>query len=143
MLLGVVLMGAAPPVRAQFAVIDVASLAQLIGQARTLLQQLNAARAQIVQAQTLYQSMTGTRGMQQLVNTATFNYLPFNWGLLSAAEQGGGGAYANLAAAIGNAELGNTVLSPAQFAAYRPTSSRASANSVRRWRCARGLLSKL
>ena len=47
--------------RAQFAVIDAASLAQLISQARTLAEQLASARAQLAQAQAQYQAMVGNR----------------------------------------------------------------------------------
>ncbi len=53
---------------AQFAVIDSASLAQLVQQAQTLAQQLQMARAQLAQAQSLYQSMTGSRDMQRLLS---------------------------------------------------------------------------
>lgn len=120
MILAPALVCAASPARAQFAVIDVASLTQLIGEARTLLQQLSAARTQIAQAQTLYRSMTGPRGMQQLLNVATLNYLPTNWGELSAVQQGNGGVYADLAAAIRNAEIANAVLSPAQISTLSP-----------------------
>jgi hypothetical protein len=56
---------AAPSAQAQMAVIDVASITQLIQQAQTLTQQLEAARRQIAQAQALYQSTTGNRGMQR------------------------------------------------------------------------------
>jgi type IV secretion system protein VirB5 len=117
--LSLVLLGSmfmwAPPARAQFAVIDIASLTQLIEQASTLLQQLNAARTQIAQAQSLFRSMTGPRGMQQLLNTASLNYLPTDLDQLSAAELGRGGGYVNLAAAISNAEMANAVMSPAQL----------------------------
>lgn len=114
------LMCLAAPARAQFAVIDVASLTQLIGQARTLLQQLAAVRTQITQAQSLYRSMTGARGMQQLLDTSTLNYLPTNWSQLSAAERGSGGPYANLATAVTNAESSNAVLSAAQLSSLTP-----------------------
>lgn len=117
-LVAMVLMCAVRPGQAQFAVIDVASLGQLIGQAQTLLQQLDAVRTQIAQAQTLFRSMTGTRGMQQLLNVGSLNYLPTNLGQLNAAEQGNGGLYPRLAASIGNAEIANAVLSPAQLTRF-------------------------
>ena len=56
-----------PPAHAQFAVIDVASLTQLVSQVQTLEQQLATARGQLTQAQASYQSMTGSRGMEQLL----------------------------------------------------------------------------
>jgi len=57
----------AVPARAQFAVIDAASVTQLIGQARTLAQELVTARAQLASAEQLYTSMSGSRGMQRLL----------------------------------------------------------------------------
>ena len=84
------------PARAQFAVIDVASVAQLIQQAQTLASQLEQARGQVAQAQTLYQSLTGDRGMQLLLSGTVRNYLPANWAQLSAAMQGNGSGYGAL-----------------------------------------------
>ena len=136
MLVALVFTCAAPPVRAQFAVIDVASVAQLISQAQTLLQQLDAVRTQINQAQTLFQSMTGPRGMQQLVNTETLNYLPTSLAELTSVEQGNPGAYANLAAAIDNAMAANAVLSPAQLSSLSP----AEQSSINKERMAVALL---
>ncbi len=106
-----------PVAHAQLAVIDVASLTQLLAQAQTLMQQLQAARTQIAQAQTLYQSMTGSRGMQQLLNNVPLNYLPVNWMQLSGVAQGNAGAYPALAAGVSNALAGNAVLTPAQLTA--------------------------
>src|SRR5665213_1771771 len=105
---------AMPAAQAQFAVIDVASVAQLIQQAQTLAQQLVAARAQLAQAQSLYQSMTGPRGMQRLLDGVVPNYLPTQWSDLTAAMQGRG-AYAALGADVSGAVAANAVLSPAQL----------------------------
>src|SRR5579862_5912772 len=52
----------APMAHAQFAVIDVASVGQLLQQAATLARQLQQAEAQVQQARSLYQSLTGPRG---------------------------------------------------------------------------------
>jgi len=108
---------AGPRAQAQFAVIDIASVTQLIQQAQTLTQQLQAARAQLGQAQALYQSMSGPRGMEQLLAGITRNYLPTDWSQLSAARQGGGAAYSALAADVNNAVTANAVLSSQQLAA--------------------------
>jgi type IV secretion system protein VirB5 len=106
-----------PPVaHAQLAVIDVASLSQLLAQAQTLMQQLQAARTRIIQAETLYQSMTGKRGMQQLLNNAALNYLPVSWMQLNGVMQGNAGAYPALAAGVSGAIASNAVLTPAQLA---------------------------
>src|SRR6266478_636357 len=84
----VVLLAAAPAAQAQFAVIDVASLAQLMSQVRTLEQQVATARNQLTQAQTEFQSITGARSMEQLLNGTVRNYLPQNWATLQSAVQG-------------------------------------------------------
>ena len=63
----VLLCAAAPAAHAQFAVIDVASLTQLVSEVQTLEQQLATARAQLSQAQAQFQAMTGDRGMEQLL----------------------------------------------------------------------------
>ena len=107
---------AAPSARAQFAVIDVASVRQLVQQVQTLAQQLEAARAQLAQAQLLYQSTTGNRGMGQLLSGVTRNYLPTDWAQLSAAMQGAGGAPGTLGSNIRAATAANAVLSARQLA---------------------------
>jgi type IV secretion system protein VirB5 len=118
---GIVALCATHEARAQFAVIDVASVTQLIAQAQTLAQQLQALRSQITQAQQLYQSMTGSRGMQQLLNTSQLNYLPTDWSQLIGAMQGSGGVYGSLTADIASAITGNAVLSAAQVASLSPS----------------------
>jgi type IV secretion system protein VirB5 len=107
----------APVARAQFAVIDVASVAQLLEQAQTLGQQLESARAQLTQAQAQYQAMTGTRGMQSLLNDTVRNYLPVNSAQVSSVLQGGSGSSPALAAAFQSNLSGNAVLSNSQLAA--------------------------
>lgn len=103
--------------RAQFAVIDVASVAQLVQQAQTLAQQLEAARAQLAQAQAQYQSITGNRGMQSLLNGTVRNYLPSQWSQLDGVLQGSSGSYGTLSAEF-QTDLGaNSVLSSQQLAA--------------------------
>jgi type IV secretion system protein VirB5 len=114
------LMFAAPAARAQLAVFDVASVTQLIQQARTLAQQLEAARQQLAQAQALYQSTTGGRGMQQLLSGITRNYLPTNWPQISAAMQGVNGTSGALALDISATVAANAVLSAPQVAALAP-----------------------
>jgi type IV secretion system protein VirB5 len=106
--------------QAQLAVFDVASVTQLIQQARTLAQQLEAARQQLAQAQTLYQSTTGGRGMQLLLSGVTRNYLPTGWPQLSAAVQGVNGGSSALALDISTAISANAVLSAPQIAALPP-----------------------
>jgi type IV secretion system protein VirB5 len=124
-----ILLLAAPPVRAQFAVIDIASVTQLIQQAQTLARQLEQAEQQVAQAQALYQSMTGPRGMQLLLNGTVRNYLPANWQQLSAAMQAGG-SYGALGADIRAAIGSNAVLSPSQLAAL-PLSTQTQITTAR------------
>jgi type IV secretion system protein VirB5 len=67
---------AAPTARAQWAVIDAPAIVQLIQQVQTMEQQLETARSQLAQAQQALQTMTGNRGMQQLLSGTVRNYLP-------------------------------------------------------------------
>jgi type IV secretion system protein VirB5 len=109
-----------PSAQAQFAVLDIASVTQLIQQAQTLAQQLEQAQRQVAQAQALYQSLTGPRGMQLLLGGTVRNYLPTDWQQLTAALQGGG-TFTALSADV-RAALGlNAVLTPAQLALLPPT----------------------
>lgn len=108
------------PARAQFAVIDIASVTQLIQQAQTLARQLEQARAQVAQAQALYQSLTGTRGMQQLLSGTLRNYLPTDWAQITSAMQGGNSLYGALSVDIQKAIRSNALLSASQLAALPP-----------------------
>lgn len=126
-----VLVLVAPEAQAQLAVFDVASVTQLVQQARTLAQQLEAARQQLAQAQTLYQSTTGGRGMQLLLGGITRNYLPTNWPQLSAAVQGVNGGSTALAQDISAAMAANAVLSAPQIAAL-PSDQQAQIIGARR-----------
>ena len=58
-------LGVTPLVHAQFAVIDVASVTQLLSEVQTLEQQVQTAKSQLSQAQAEFQSMTGDRGMER------------------------------------------------------------------------------
>ena len=122
----------APAARAQFAVIDVAALTQLISELQTLEQQLATARGQLSQAQAEYQSITGARGMQQLLAGTARNYIPQDWPSLQGALRGAG-AYPTLSADLQSALKAAAVLSPQQLAKLAPNavvqlqSARASA----------------
>ena len=71
--------GAPKPAHAQFAVIDVASIAQLIQEVQQLEQQVATAKSQLTQAQSEYAAITGNRGMQNLLSGTNRNYLPTDW----------------------------------------------------------------
>src|SRR5262249_5009967 len=82
---------AAPAARAQFAVIDVGAITQLIIQAQTLEEQLATARDHLAQARAEFESITGGRGMERLLGGIDRNYLPATWAALQGVMQPGGG----------------------------------------------------
>ena len=100
---------------AQFAVIDVASVTQLISQLQTLEQQLETARSELSQAQAQYQAMTGARGMEQLLAGSNRNYLPGDWATLSGLPAAAG-AYPSLAGEVASALSADSVLTSARLA---------------------------
>ena len=113
----------APVAHAQFAVIDVANLTQLISQAQQLEQQIETARSQLTQAQAEFQAMTGSRGMQSLLSGTVRNYLPPDWATLQGALQGAGGVaggYPALVADLTRAVNANSVLTAQQLTALPP-----------------------
>jgi type IV secretion system protein VirB5 len=120
-LAGLLAVGGIRPALAQFAVIDVASLAQLVQQYATLQQQLSTAGNQLTQAQSAYAAITGSRGMQNLLSGTNRNYLPTNWSQLSQVMSGSSGAYPGLAANVTSIQKANAVLTPSQVAALSPT----------------------
>jgi hypothetical protein len=120
-LVGLLALGGTRPAHAQFAVIDVASLAQLIQQYETLQQELTTAENQLNQARSAYAAITGSRGMQNLLSGTNRNYLPTNWSQLSQVMGGSSGAYPGLAANVTSIQNSNAVLTPAQVAALSPT----------------------
>ena len=106
-----------PPARAQFAVIDVAAIVQEVQQVQSLAQQVETARQQLTtaqdqltQARAELQAMTGGRGMDQLLSNIARNYLPRNWGDVSAVLAGAAGTYGALASAVETQVQANSVL---------------------------------
>src|ERR1700679_3952657 len=69
---------AAPGAWSQWAVVDAPAIVQLIQEVQTTAQQLQTAKAQLLQAQQALQTMTGDRGMEQLLSGTVRNYLPSN-----------------------------------------------------------------
>src|ERR1700683_3585053 len=111
-LVGMLAVGGMKPAHAQFAVIDVASLAQLVQQVSTLQQQVATARSQLSQAQSEYAAITGNRGMQLLLSGTQRNYLPTNWPQVSQVMSGSSGSYPALAGQGTTLVEANAVLSP-------------------------------
>src|ERR1700731_2007398 len=102
--------GLCPQANAQFAVIDVGAIAQLIREVQQMQQALQTAQNQLNQAQREYQSITGLRGMQNLLSGINRNYLPPTWAQLST----------GLASPIQSQVNSNAVLTAAQVAALSP-----------------------
>ena len=108
------------PARAQFAVIDVNAIVQMAQQLRTLQDQLLTARNQLSQAEQQFQSLTGRRGMEQLLSGTVRNYLPTDWTELDAALHGVQTAYAQLAQQLETTVQANQVLTAPQTARWMP-----------------------
>lgn len=109
-LAALVLFGGTRSANAQFAVIDVGAIAQLIQEVQQMQQALEVAQNELNQAQQTYNSMTGGRGMQGLLSGTVRNYLPADWAQLST----------SLAAPIQAAVSANALLTPAQWAVLSP-----------------------
>jgi type IV secretion system protein VirB5 len=101
------ILGVAPAAHAQWAVIDVGAIAQLVREVGQMEQALQVAQGQLNQAQQTYQSMTGGRGMENLLAGTVRNYLPANSAQLTS----------GLAGPIQATVTANAILTPAQWAA--------------------------
>ncbi len=110
---------AAPSARAQWAVVDAPAIVQLIQEVQTTAQQLQTAKDQLQQARQALQTMTGDRGMQQLLSGTVRNYLPSNWTQVTGALQGSGG-FGALSADVQSIITANAVLSPQRLATLSP-----------------------
>src|SRR5450755_426403 len=111
------LISISPCANAQWAVIDVGAIAQLVKQVATLQQQLTTANNMLSQAQSQFQSLTGSRGMQNLLSGITYNYLPPDWSTLIAAINQTSSSYSALSSSIQSNVSANAVLSASQVAA--------------------------
>jgi type IV secretion system protein VirB5 len=116
----VVLWAAAPLAHAQFAVVDVGAIAQMVKQIATLEQQLSTAQSQLAQAQTQLAAESGGRGMENLLSGTPRNYLPSSWDQLQSATQGTSSSYGSFGTSIQSLVTANAVLSPQQTAALSP-----------------------
>ena len=121
LLIGFLTVGDIRPAHAQFAVIDVASITQLIKEYQTLEQELATAKSQLSQAQSEYAAITGSRGMQNLLSGTVRNYLPGSWAQLSAVMSGSSGSFPALAGDVTALVSANAVLTPAQVARLSPS----------------------
>jgi hypothetical protein len=114
-------LGTAPVAHAQWAVVDVGAITQLIQEVSTLEQELSTAQAHLRQAQQEYQSITGSRGMQLLLSGTNRNYLPTNWTQMQAAVTQPSSAYPSLSTDVQATVNANAVLTPQQLAMLSPT----------------------
>lgn len=121
----------APGAWAQWAVVDAPAIVQLIQEVQTTAQQLQTAKAQLLQAEQALQTMTGGRGMEQLLSGTVRNYLPSNWTQVTGALQGSGG-FSALSAEVQSIVTANTVLSPQRLASLSPGAQQLIQNS-RQW----------
>jgi type IV secretion system protein VirB5 len=112
-----------PVAHGQFAVIDVASVTQLISQVKTLEQQLATAQADLAQAQAAYQATVGGRGMERLLSGTVRNYLPSDWNSFLQTAQGANGGYSALSADLSAAMSAVSVLPAQQLAGLSPAAS--------------------
>ncbi|MBW4053684.1 MAG: type IV secretion system family protein [Proteobacteria bacterium] len=113
--------GAPRPAQAQWAVIDVGAINQLLQEVTLLRQQLTTTQEELSQARSTYQAMTGDRGMERLLAGTNRNYLPTDWADLQQVMQGGSSSYGSLAASVQSLVGSNAVLSSQQLAALSPT----------------------
>jgi len=104
--------------RAQFAVIDVPAIAQLIQQVQMMEQALTTARSQLSQAQQALQAMTGDRGMQHLLGGVVRNYLPADWGQMAATLDPTVAGFSALGADVQRIIAANALLSGADLTRF-------------------------
>jgi type IV secretion system protein VirB5 len=114
------LMLSMPLAHAQFAVIDVAAVARMIQQIKTMADQLETARNQLTQAQRTLDAMRGGRGMERLLAGTARNYLPSSWAELEQAVDAASGQYRQLSTQFQQLVQASAVLSPDLLAALSP-----------------------
>ena len=103
-------------------VIDLAAVANLIQQISYWQQQISAMTNQLNQLQQTYNSMTGGRGMESLLNMTNLqrNYLPPDYAELMNVVNGASGTYAGLSSQLQTVMSANAVLSGAQMSSLSP-----------------------
>lgn len=124
-------LGSIRPAAAQWAVIDVGAIAQLIQQYVTLQEQLTTARDHLEQARQEYEALTGGRGMERLLAGTVRNYLPADYRALVDALAGAGWAYGAFSSSARAFLDANIVLTPEELAVFSPE-DRAHLEATRR-----------
>jgi type IV secretion system protein VirB5 len=115
------LVGLTRPVQAQFAVIDVGAITQLLVEVQQLENQLQVAQAHLAQARQAYSAMTGGRGMQLLLSNTNRNYLPATWAQLTGTLNAAQGAYGALSSDVTATVNRNAVLTAGQISLLSST----------------------
>jgi type IV secretion system protein VirB5 len=125
------LMGAMPAAHAQWAVVDVGAITQLIQQVQTMRDQLTTARDQLTETRRQIDAMSGGRGMERLLAGTARNYLPGEWAEVAAVLDQTSAAYGSLARELESLVADNAILSAQQIAALS-AAERAQVESARR-----------
>jgi type IV secretion system protein VirB5 len=133
-------MGLMSVAHAQWAVIDVGAIVQLVQEVQEMEQQIAVAKGQLQQAKQTLQSMTGNRGMQYLLSGTNRNYLPSNWPQLSSLQSPGGG-YPGLSSNVQSTITANAVLSSQSLAAL-PSPEQQQIQSDRLWVAVQQVISR-
>jgi type IV secretion system protein VirB5 len=115
------LAAAVPQVDAAMPVIDASAIVQMVTQLRTMQSQLTAARSQLTEARNTLSSLTGTRGMQNLLGNIERNYLPADWQQLFDTLHDASSNYGALADSVQSLIAGNAVLSEQDLTHFNPT----------------------
>src|SRR5689334_16247119 len=105
-----------PAAHAQWAVVDVGAIAQLVQQVNTMRQQLETTRDQLQQARQTLEAMRGGRGMERLLAGTVRNYLPSDWQQLAAVLDQTSTRYAALNSELQGLIRTNAILLPQQVA---------------------------
>lgn len=129
--LAALLMGLAPTANAQWAVVDVGAITQLMQQVRTMQEQLSTARHQLAQAEAEYRSISGRRGMERLLSDVPRNYLPGQWRELAELLSQTSVSYGAIAREMQRVIADNAVLTPDQLRSLSETDRRLLESSRR------------
>jgi type IV secretion system protein VirB5 len=116
---------------AQFAVIDVGAITQMVQQLKTMSDQLQTAQQQLTQAERTLDAMRGGRGMERLLSGTARNYLPPSWSELESAVYSASAQYRRLSSEFQALMRSNAVLSP-QFLAQLSATDREELEAARR-----------
>lgn len=119
-LLGLLALFAPGTAQAQWAVIDVGAINQLVREVTVLNEEVTTAESQLAEARSTYAAMTGDRGMEDLLSGIDRNYLPTDWAQLSGVMTGSAAGYGALASSVRGLIAGDAVLSTPALAAMSP-----------------------